>query len=210
MHASEGGVEGPAALSFPRWPRVIGPTWSGSRITFPAVPCLLSSLPLYPVTSRRPDQKNNPLAPPEHRKEIQQLFPWPILFVQQLHSVHCLGACNYFCSRFHPIAEQLAACSAWRNSHPRIISDTFHFSRNAERVHVQFRVARIEPHRRIRRKPNRRFHALAALLESFKVQVLVPRERLKSHRLAPALSLQGILRRTQKSGTDIPVCPRVS
>src|SRR6266850_756060 len=34
--------------------------------------------------SRRPDRKHNPLAPPERRKEIQQLFPRPILFVQQL------------------------------------------------------------------------------------------------------------------------------
>src|SRR5882724_383227 len=157
--------------------------------------------------SRRPDRKHNPLAPPERRKEIQQLFPRPILFVQQLHPALRFRARHDFGSCFRPIAQRLSACGARRNSHPRIISDALHFSRNADRVRIQFRVARIEPRRRIRREPYRRFHALAAFLESFEVQILVFRKRLESHRLAPSNSVEGILRQAQKSGTDIPVCP---
>src|SRR6266850_1238977 len=157
--------------------------------------------------SRRPDRKHNPLAPPERRKEIQQLFPRPILFVQQLHPALRFRARHDFGSCFRPIAQQLSACGARRNSHPRIVADPFHFSRNADRVHEKFRVARIETRRRVRRKPYRRLHALAAFLECFEVQILVFRKRLKSHRLAPSNSMQGILRRTQKSRTDIPVRP---
>src|SRR5712692_5793541 len=158
------------------------------------------------LTSRWPDHKNNPLAPPERRKEIQQLLPRNILLVEQLHPVFRFRARHDFCSCFHPIAQQLAAGRARRNSHARIISDALHFSGNADRVHVQSRLARIERHRRIRREPYRRLYALAALLECFEVQIFVPCKRLKSHRLGPRNSMQGILRRTQKSRTDIPVC----
>ena len=71
--------------------------------------------------SRRPDRKNNPLAPPERRKEVQQLLPGDILFVQQLHPVFRFRARNNFGPRFHQIAQQLAAGGARRNSHPRIV-----------------------------------------------------------------------------------------
>src|SRR6267143_1019988 len=215
IHASDGGCRGSCRAFFSSR---ADPTGSGARITFRAVPYLLSSLPHYLIASLPhcffmsswPDHKNNPLPPPERRKEVQHLLPGSILFVEQLHPVFRFRGRNNFCSRFHPIAQQLAACGARRNSHAWIVSDAFHFSGNADRVHEKFRVARIEPRRRIRRKPYRRLHAFAAFFESFEVQILVPCKRLKSHRLAPSNSVQGILRRTQKLLTDIPVCPRGS
>src|SRR6266404_20184 len=162
------------------------------------------------VSSRWPDRKNNPLTPAEEREKPQQLFPREIFLVEQVHPADRFRARHDLGSRVHPIAQQLSARVARRNSHARIISDAFHFSRNTDRVYEKLRVARIDSHRRVRRKPYRRLHALAALLESFEVQILVPGKHRKSHRLAPSNSMQGILRRTQKSRTDIPVCPGVS
>src|SRR6266404_522076 len=160
--------------------------------------------------SHRPDRKNNPLAPAEEREKPQQLFPREIFLVEQVHPADRFLARHDFGSRLHPIAQQLSACGAWSNLHPRIVADPFHFSRNADRVREKFRAARIEPHRRIRRKPYRRLYAFAAFLECFEVQILVPCKRRKSHRIAPSNSTQGILRRPQKNRTDIPVCPGVS
>src|SRR6266403_3660724 len=136
------------------------------------------------------------------------------------HGTYFLLSSFIPCSASAPVTISARACAQSpsslplavqrRNSHAWIISDAFHFSGNADRVHEKFRVARIEPHRRIRRKPYRRLYAFAAFLECFEVQILVPGKRLKSHRLAPRNSMQGILRRTQKSRTDIPVCRRGS
>src|SRR5216683_3252022 len=136
--------------------------------------------------SRRPNRKNSPFPLPEPREEIQQLLPWHVFLVQQPHPVFRLRARHDFSSRVHPFALQSAAHVTRRDSHPRIIPDALHFSRNADRIHVQFRVARIELRRRLRPEPHRRLHSVAAFLERFEIQIFLPGERRKSHGIAPA------------------------
>src|SRR6266478_2898643 len=154
------------------------------------------------------NHEDGPSAPAEGREKPQQLFPWEILLVEQLHSAGSLFASDNFGPGFHPFAQHIATHVAWRNPYARIISYAFHFSRDTDGVHVQFRITRIEVHRRIRRKPYRRLYAIAAHLERFEVQVLVPVKLRKSHRIAHATWMCGRLHgsQTQRAG-HLPACP---
>src|SRR5260370_6045248 len=139
--------------------------------------------------SRGTEHEYRALAPAEGGEKTKQLLPREIFFVEQSHSVRSLFACYDLRPRIHPLAEHVAAHVARRDLHPRVISHAFHFSRNADRVNIEFRIVRIETRRRIRSKPHRSFHAITTLLECLETQVLVPGKRRKAHRIAPAITL---------------------
>src|SRR5467141_5255141 len=112
--------------------------------------------------SHWPDREDSSFAPAEHREKVEHLYPREILLVEQPHSAGRLFTRDDRHTRFHPFAKHSAAHVAWGDFHSGIVADAFHFSRDADRVHVQLRVVRIETRRRIRRKPYRRLHTLAA------------------------------------------------
>src|SRR5208282_1636457 len=99
---------------------------------------------------------------------------------------------NDFCFRVGPIAKRFAFYRAGRDFHAAIIANAFHFSRVADGVDVDERSVTGKIGGRISRKPHRRFHALAALLERLQTQIFVIAKVRKSHGVAPVDSMHAI------------------
>src|SRR5260370_17176595 len=136
-----------------------------------------------------PDQEHDSFAPAEGREKPHDLFPREILLVEQRRSARSLFARNDLGARFYPFAKYSATRIARSDSHSRIISYAFHFSRYSDCVRIQFCIARFEARRRIRLKPHRCLHAVAAFLECFEVQIPGPGKPRKSHPPTPAIAI---------------------
>src|SRR5260370_29996316 len=117
-------------------------------------------------------------------ENCQQLFPWEIFLVEQLHSAGGIFAADNLGARFDPFAEHFATHVAWSDFHARIISHPFHFSRYADGVSVYFCAARIETGGWDRCKPHRRPDAVTLFLYCLVVQILLFRKPSKGHRTA--------------------------
>ena len=84
------------------------------------------------------------LAIPELREEIQQQFPREIFFIEQSHSAYIFFAGYDLRLSIDPITKHFAAHIAWRDLHARIVANAFDFSGNADRIHIQLGIVRIE------------------------------------------------------------------
>src|SRR5258708_19414206 len=119
---------------------------------------LCSYLLLHYFSLRGPDHEDSPFAPTEGREEIQHLFPRKILLVEQLHSAGSFFARDDLRTGFHPFAKNVATHIAWCDLHTRIISYAFHFSRNANRVHLHLSSFPTKPPHRTPPNPPRALH----------------------------------------------------
>ena len=97
--------------------------------------CARTSLLRCP-NSRRPEHEDRPLPTAEHREKVQHLFPREILLVEQLHPPGSLFARDDLGTRFQPLPKDFAARIARSDSHAWVVANAFHFSRDANRVHV--------------------------------------------------------------------------
>jgi hypothetical protein len=106
----------------------------------------------------------------ELREKIEQLLPRRVFVIQQTHAARRFLVGGDFCAGFDPIAKQLASHIARSDSHPRVATDAFRFTRIPLAVDVEcLRMAAGG----IAREPYRSTDTLTVFAKGFEVQISV-------------------------------------